>query len=79
MAINVICPGCHTRFKVSDKYAGVEGPCPKCKVKIKIPEKSDEVVIHTPDATLVCRADRAEEIKRLHGQIKDTFDGKYLS
>lgn len=49
MAINIICPGCHTRFKVSDKFAGQEGPCPKCKVKIKIPEKSDEVVIHAPE------------------------------
>ncbi len=46
MAIRVTCPGCHTRFDVSDKFAGQEGPCPKCKKQIKIPEKSDEVVIH---------------------------------
>ncbi len=49
MAINIICPGCHTRFKVSDKYAGMEGPCPKCKQTIKIPKKSEEVVIHAPE------------------------------
>jgi predicted Zn finger-like uncharacterized protein len=49
MAINITCPGCHTRFKVSDQYAGKEGPCPKCKTKIKIPGKSDEVVIHAPE------------------------------
>jgi hypothetical protein len=49
MAIQIICPGCHTRFKVSDQFAGKEGPCPKCKVKIKIPEKGEEVVIHTPE------------------------------
>jgi hypothetical protein len=49
MAINIICPGCHTRFTVSDQFAGKEGPCPKCKATIKIPKKEDEVVIHTPD------------------------------
>ena len=46
MSIRVTCPGCHTRFEVADKFAGQEGPCPKCKVKITIPKPGDEVVIH---------------------------------
>jgi hypothetical protein len=50
MSVNVICPGCHARFAVSDKFAGKEGPCPKCKQKIKIPELAEEVVVHTPEA-----------------------------
>jgi hypothetical protein len=50
MPIQVICPGCHARFAVSDKFGGKEGPCPKCKQKIKIPEAVDEVVVHAPDA-----------------------------
>ena len=49
MPIQVICHGCHARFKVSDKFAGKTGPCPKCKVSIKIPDKGDEVVIHAPE------------------------------
>lgn len=49
MSIRVTCPGCHTRFNVSDKFAGREGPCPKCKKVIKIPDKTEEVVIHAPD------------------------------
>ena len=49
MAINVVCPGCHARFKVSDQYAGKKGPCPKCKTQIEIPQKSEEVVIEAPD------------------------------
>ena len=48
MAIRVTCNKCHTRFNVSDKFAGKEGPCPKCKAKIKIPDKSEEVVIAAP-------------------------------
>jgi hypothetical protein len=48
MAIRVTCRGCHTRFQVSDKFAGREGPCPKCKAVIRIPDKSQEVVIHAP-------------------------------
>lgn len=48
MSIRVTCPGCHTRFNVSDKFAGRDGPCPKCKAKIRIPDKSNEVVIHAP-------------------------------
>lgn len=49
MPIHVICPGCHSRFQVSDKFAGKTGPCPKCKTSLKIPDKSEEVVIHAPD------------------------------
>jgi hypothetical protein len=37
------------RFKVDDKFAGKQGPCPNCKKTIVIPKKEDEVVIHAPD------------------------------
>ncbi|MCA9107859.1 MAG: hypothetical protein KDA83_20785 [Planctomycetales bacterium] len=50
MAIRVTCPGCKTRFNVGDQFAGKTGPCPKCKASIKIPDKSEEVVVHGPDA-----------------------------
>jgi len=46
MPISVICPGCHSRFSVSEKYAGKEGPCPKCKQKIRIPKVEEQVVVH---------------------------------
>lgn len=36
------------------------------------------IIIHTPDATLVCPRDRAEEIKDLHGVIRDLYGEKYL-
>ncbi len=49
MPISVICPACHARFKVSEKFAGQTGPCPKCKKPIRVPEASEEVVIHAPD------------------------------
>ncbi len=49
MAIQVVCPGCHARFKVSDQHAGKKGPCPKCKVEITVPPSEDEVVIKAPD------------------------------
>lgn len=48
-SIRVTCPGCHTRFNVSEQFAGKEGPCPKCKKKIKVPDKNEEVVIHAPE------------------------------
>jgi hypothetical protein len=51
MAIFVVCPGCRKRFEVSDQFAGKTGPCPHCKTTIKIPEKSDEVVVHGPAPT----------------------------
>ena len=51
MAIDVTCPACHTRFQVSEKFAGKSGPCPKCKKTIKVPEKKDEVVIHAPEVS----------------------------
>ncbi len=49
MAISVTCPSCLKRFNVSDKFAGKSGPCPNCQKQIKIPEKSEEVVIHAPE------------------------------
>lgn len=49
MSIRVTCEKCHTRFNVSEKFAGKEGPCPKCKSKIRIPAKSEEVKVHEPE------------------------------
>lgn len=45
MAIAVTCPSCRASFRVDDKYAGRQGPCPKCKAPITIP-KVEKVVIH---------------------------------
>lgn len=59
MAIQVTCPGCKKSFKVSEKFAGKQGPCPSCKAVIRIPAANapaanapaaSEVVIHEPDA-----------------------------
>lgn len=51
MAISVVCPGCKKRFSVSEKFAGKQGPCPACKVVIRIPEAGvqEEVKIHEPE------------------------------
>jgi hypothetical protein len=49
MPIQVTCPKCFKRFQVSDKFAGKTGPCPNCKHQIKVPDKSEEVVIHAPE------------------------------
>ena len=36
------------------------------------------VIIHTPDATLVCPGDRAEDIKKLHGLVGEQFSDDLL-
>jgi hypothetical protein len=51
MPIQVTCPGCLTRFNVSEKYAGKEGPCPKCKQKIRVPDASEQIVVHAPESS----------------------------
>jgi mannose-1-phosphate guanylyltransferase len=38
----------------------------------------DLIIVHTPDATLVCRADRAQDIKKLHQLLADQWGAKYL-
>lgn len=48
MSIRVTCNKCHTRFNVSEKFAGKEGPCPKCKTKIRVPMPTEEVRIEAP-------------------------------
>jgi hypothetical protein len=50
MPIQVVCPGCKTRFNVSEKFGGQKGPCPKCKAIIEIPKAAaPEVKIQTPE------------------------------
>ena len=49
MPIQVTCKNCLKRFQVSDKFAGKSGACPNCKSQIKVPEKTEEVVIHAPE------------------------------
>lgn len=57
MPITVVCPGCKSRFTVSDQFAGRTGPCPKCKQPIKIPEPAAQsVVIHEPDRPVATSA-----------------------
>ena len=50
MPIPVICPGCSSRFNVSDKFAGQTGPCPKCKKPITVPALVKAVTIHEPES-----------------------------
>jgi hypothetical protein len=49
MPIQVTCPNCLKRFQVSDKFAGKTGPCPNCKKPLRVPDASEEVVIHAPE------------------------------
>lgn len=50
MPISVVCPGCKARFSVHEKFAGKQGPCPKCKQKITIPDfAAEEVTVHAPE------------------------------
>jgi hypothetical protein len=43
MAINVVCPGCLKRFQVSDRFAGLKGPCPNCNTIINIPKAAVKI------------------------------------
>ncbi|MCC7146732.1 MAG: NTP transferase domain-containing protein [Phycisphaeraceae bacterium] len=36
------------------------------------------LIVHTPDATLVCRADKAEDIKKVHKQVGERFGPQLL-
>ena len=57
MQIAVICLGCNAQFRVSEKFAGKQGPCPKCQAPITIPAAAPEVKIHTPDDAAVVGKD----------------------
>jgi len=37
----------------------------------------DLIVIHTKNATLICPADKAEQIKDLYNQAKQRFGGQF--
>ena len=65
MPIHVTCPSCHAKFKVSEKFAGQTGPCPKCKKPIQIPEANQEVVIHAPEDEGAKNAEGVSTLKPL--------------
>lgn len=52
MPIDVTCPGCLVRFKVSDQHAGKKGLCPKCKHEILVPSLKDKVVVHEAETSM---------------------------
>jgi len=54
MPILVKCTECNTGFKVNEKFAGKQGPCPKCKAVIRVPsleeaQPVEEVTVHAPE------------------------------
>lgn len=49
MPMVVVCPNCRKSFRVNERFAGKSGPCPQCKATIKVPEKVEEVKVHTPE------------------------------
>jgi hypothetical protein len=55
MPILVKCTECNTGFKVNEKFAGKQGPCPKCKAVIRVPAieeappAAEAVKIHAPE------------------------------
>ena len=51
MSIIVVCQNCLQRFKVSDKFAGKKGPCPKCQTILRVPLKEEEVKVHSAEET----------------------------
>lgn len=69
MAIDVICPGCHKRFQVSDDFAGKKGPCPACKTTIEIPKLEDVVVIHERETTASGAPAKLESIQRKQSTV----------
>ena len=48
MPILVLCPECKAKYRVSEKFAGKKGTCPKCKAPITVPDV-EEVKIHVPE------------------------------
>lgn len=48
MPILVLCSECKAKYRVSEKFAGKKGVCPKCKAPITVPN-IEEVKIHVPE------------------------------
>lgn len=57
MPILVVCPGCKTEFRVSEKFAGKSGNCPKCKSPIVVPVV-EEVKIAEPEPAVEEKKDK---------------------
>jgi hypothetical protein len=38
---------------------------------------TDMIVIHTPDATMICPKEEAQRVKELVGKVKEQYGNKY--
>ena len=45
-------PAARPAFRSATSSPASQGPCPKCKAIIKVPAKSEQVVIHEPETTI---------------------------
>jgi len=75
MPIQVICPGCHTRFTVGDQHGGKTGACPKCKGSIQIPEAGDEVIIHAPELEAGAKDSKGRSVLKPIKRKEASFSG----
>jgi hypothetical protein len=49
MPIIVVCPGCRKSFKVSKRFAGKSGACPRCKHRLRVPTLAEQVRVGAGD------------------------------
>jgi mannose-1-phosphate guanylyltransferase len=71
---NAIAAECHALIDTSRTLVASDDP----NHLITVIGCEDLIVVHTADATLVCRADRAEDVKRLQQLVGEQYGSKYL-
>jgi hypothetical protein len=49
MPIIVVCPSCRKSFKVSKRFAGKSGACPRCKHRLRVPTLAQQVKVGALD------------------------------
>ena len=65
MPFEYVCPHCHNRTKVLDRYAGQTGPCVNCGKAVTMPHFNEQgVLVHTIQEPTKTKAPSASKEKR---------------
>ena len=81
-----ICPSCRAVLSVSLDRAGMEGPCPSCRVQIRAPRSEDAKPIHEQPPTFAAKkkiesspemAETVREDRDLEQRRMDRMQGEW--
>ncbi len=73
MAFDFVCPFCHSRIRVDDRFAGKSGPCAECGKPVTMPNRRGDAVGQSNSATISTRSSGRSSKKTWPAKLLGAF------